>query len=612
MSSVTPPAGQFQDPSSLLDRPIEVGQLLRRGAPIVGLLLLALGLRLLGWWNYPLSPHESALASAALSVTTGGDLAPSHWSQPLPVLAAALSFFLFGPGDGAARLPSLLASLLLIGLTLRLFSKFDHRVGWSAALLSALSPTLIVASTRLNGVILLAALLSGALIILLRPFHQPRDAVLLGLLLGTLPLAHPLGWILTLLLAVILVARKQSRHRTHIALSGLATLLLVSTLFLTRPNALILFLRTSWTELWQDHLTTPLAGWPRLLTLLFSDEFPLLVLALAGVVVLVRWGQGTVQLLGVLMVSAGIFLFASAHLVGAGLLVLTLLFPAAIGLSELVQRIPLTELRNPWSSGTLTAATLTLFVAFSLYGRILDGPHGALPIWLFSLLSLGLLLLAMAWVTRSLSQQASAPWATLWLLPLSALLLLGLRNAALVNATTVYRPGTILHAGESSPGLLSSIERLRRASLDLTLFQFDPRDPTGGHGLVIVVSSEVAQPFAWYLRDFPSLTIVPGQELGSVRPDAQVVIVAPQQMTDVSSTLPHLTWQPIPYTLSAPLTLERPNWRQLFVQAINPRGWREYISFLLYRRVSFPMQPETVMLGLTPEVASQTGYPALP
>ncbi|MBO9386957.1 MAG: hypothetical protein J7453_11025, partial [Thermomicrobium sp.] len=89
---------------SLLDREIPLGAVMLRLAPWLAVLILAALPRLYGLRSYPLAPQEARLAWDASRLVAGGDLTTAGWTQPLPTALAALSFFLFGPGDGAARL----------------------------------------------------------------------------------------------------------------------------------------------------------------------------------------------------------------------------------------------------------------------------------------------------------------------------------------------------------------------------------------------------------------------------------------------------------------------------------------------------------------------------
>ncbi|MFN3336970.1 MAG: hypothetical protein ACK42I_05655, partial [Thermomicrobium sp.] len=266
--------------STVLDRELPLAGWLIRIAPWVLVLVVAFAVRLYGLRTYPLSAREAALASDAVALVTGGDLTPAGWTQPLPALLAAMSFFLFGPGDGAARLPSLLAGLMAIIGMARLQQALGRPVTLASAWLLALSPTLILASTRLDGAILLVATSLLIFTLLSQWSQELRPTLALGALVAALPLAHPLGWLLALAFALA----ANWRWRAHpgslslAATSFIATLGLTSTALLTRPQGLALFLIESWTALWHDFVRIPAAHWTRHLVLLVTDEFPMLVL----------------------------------------------------------------------------------------------------------------------------------------------------------------------------------------------------------------------------------------------------------------------------------------------------------------------------------------------
>lgn len=603
MQQTTPPQSTF------LDRELPVARWVAHGGPWAGLLGLALAVRLLGWRAFPLSPTEATLASDAATLIAGGDLSSQSWSRPLPTLAAAASFFLFGPGDGAARLPSLLAGLFTIALLARLIGSSRGKTDLPLAILLALSPTLVVASTRLDGSTLLAFALvaSGAL---LRGRLDASRVIALGIVSAFLPSSHPLGWLLLLLVAALLVARNP-RSLFPWAVSTAATLVLLSTVLLTRPAGLALFVTSSVQDLWESSISTPFDSWSRPIVLLASDEFPLAVFALLG---LVDWARRGARWSLVAVVASLFFLlaFGGGKLTAFTLLVTVLAVPASAGLRAVLTRIPVAALRRPWDLAALGTSLLVLFAFLSLLGRLLSGPTEGFLIWLLGLVSLGLVLTALLWLARLVWAQAEAAGRTLLLLPLVALGALAMRNATLANATTVDRPGTLLHVEDSSPGLRAVVNRIRLASERLTMFQFDPRDPTGGHGLGIVLHEEVAQPFAWYLRDFPNLKIESSSDLATANPTAQVIVVPPDWQADVATARPDLRWQPVPARLTPPPSLDAPQWSGLVRHVVDPRAWREYLSFLLYRRVSVLGQPSVVMVGLTPEVANEAGYPAIP
>ncbi|MCX7623922.1 MAG: hypothetical protein N2Z82_09270, partial [Thermomicrobium sp.] len=483
----------------------------------------------------------------------------------------------------------------------------------AAATLLALSPTAIVASTRADGAILLA-LLALVAATLSTSDASPARATLLGAAVAGAALAHPLGWFVVT--GVVLVAAVRTRPRAAFwvpfAAGTLVTLGLTSSLLFTRPAGFAAFLAASWSSLRHDYLAPVGTAWHRPLVLLATDEFPVLVAGITGAVLAVRGRVDRWHLwlsLAVLVLAAAL---GGGSLAASTAVTLAVGITGAFGLAASIAAVPWTSLLDRWNAATTGAVALTVFVALSLIGRLFGGPAGDTVAWLTGLVSLVLLLLVALWVVRSLWPYASAGrWIPL-VLVLLALATLASRNAMLANATTSYRPGTLLHASDASPGLVVAVDRLRRASMDLTMFQFDPRDPTGGHGLIVVVADEIGQPFAWYLRDFPNLQRVPSDRLDQAVASAQVVIVTAADQARVAALRPDLVWQPVPYRLEPPASLAAPDWRRLVLSLVDPRDWRAYVSFLLYRRVSVPTPPESILVGLSPEVAARAGYPAVP
>jgi len=599
---------------SLLDREIPLGPIMLRLAPWVALLALAALPRLYGLRSYPLAPQEARLAWDANRLVTGGDLMTAGWTQPLPTASAALAFFLFGPGDGAARLTSLLAGLASVVLAIRVGQRIDPLLGWASGILLALSPTLVVASARLDGTMLLVSLALAVAYVLLRPTPVRSSPFLLGLLLGTAPLAHPLGWVLTLGGTAFLLARWSPRGRNlaSLAAGALFIMALTSTYLLTRPDGLARFLVASWQGLVTEFLGQPFAAWSRPLVLLATEEFPILALALGGAILSIRRRTARGLLVVALLSVGTAILFGNGRASALALMVSATIFLAGYGLCQLLRAVPWSTLRHSWDSAVLGMSALAVLLGLSLIGRLLSGPQGDAFAWLAGIVSLLLLLFVTLWAIQQLWRRAIAPRRLLLVLPLLALSILASRDAMLANATTTYRPGTVLHGEDSAPGLRTTVDRLRRASMDLTMFQFDPRDPTGGHGLVIVLHDSVSQPFAWYLRDFPSLRVVSTSDLPVALADAQVIVIPPEMHAGITAARPELVWQPVPALLDVPAVLRSPPWGRLVTGIVDPRDWREYISFLLYRRIAVPNPPQTVLVGLVPEVATRAGYPAVP
>ena len=137
---------------------------------------LALGLAMVVLVLAPLGPlssnrfhgDEAVYSSWGLDIASGRDLLVSSSpvdKPPLFLYIQALSFLLFGPTEVAARLPSLVASLVSAGLIFGLGrSLYGRGVGLLAAWLWAASPfTILFAPTAFTDPLMVAWVLAGCL-----------------------------------------------------------------------------------------------------------------------------------------------------------------------------------------------------------------------------------------------------------------------------------------------------------------------------------------------------------------------------------------------------------------------------------------------------------------
>ena len=136
------------------------------------ILFLALALRLAPWGHNRFLEDEALYGYWGLQIATGADAMLDYEpvdKPPLHPYTLALSFLILGPGETAARLPSLLASVASVALVYALGRALypGPTVGLLAALLLALSPfDLLFASTAFTDSLMtawvLAALLAAA------------------------------------------------------------------------------------------------------------------------------------------------------------------------------------------------------------------------------------------------------------------------------------------------------------------------------------------------------------------------------------------------------------------------------------------------------------------
>lgn len=169
---------------------------LPEAAAWAAVILVALLPRLAALVGPPLDLEEARLALLAAEVARG--LPQAGEGSPLVTGLVALSLFLFGPLDAAARLPVLLLGLLAVGAAALWRGVLGRWGALLLGLLLALDPAAVHASVRLSGH---SAALLGALL-LVPGLASPSLLAPLGAAL--LLLAGPAGW---LGLGAVLLAR---------------------------------------------------------------------------------------------------------------------------------------------------------------------------------------------------------------------------------------------------------------------------------------------------------------------------------------------------------------------------------------------------------------------
>ncbi len=612
------PARERAEPT-VLDRRVDLTRIDREALLWTGLLGLALLVRLVGLTNYPLSPAEAQLASDGLALVRGDALSSAGQAQPLPALAAALALFLFGTSDGVIRLVPLLAGLATLLLIARLRIWLGPETALAAGLLAALSPALVATSTRLDGGSLLLLAIAATLVTAARFERQPGAgaAVMLGVSAALLPLAHPLGWLVLAALALWGLWHSGPallRHALPLLGSALGTILLASTALLSRPGGALGFLEGSLSILAREHLGAPLEGWPLVLALLATDELPATLLALAALAgalgLRIRSGEPLPQPLASLAGWTGLALLA-ALLLGDkepalyGLLALPLALLGGVGLHAALAAVDWRAARSPWDLGVTGAAAALLLALLSLLGRLLGGPGGQAATWLAGLLALLLIILGLAALTSWLWRQAARPETLFLTIPLALLLALGLRSSLLLNMTNTARPGELLTAGATSPGVRLLAERITRLSRDVTTFQADVRDPTGGHGLVIAIDPGIEQPFRWYFRDFPNVQVVPLATVGPLEPAPDVIIAPAGLEPALAATYPDAVFRAYPLRAGMPEALANPDWQAILSAPVDPWAVKRYLAYLIDRQVAAPPAPESFALGLRADLAER-------
>ena len=611
-----------------LDRRLDLSALSWEGVGWIAAALLAALVRLTQLTTWPLGADEARVATDGLALATGGTLSNDAWTHPLVVEAEGLAMFLFGPSDGVVRLVPALAGLGAIALLWPLRRWVGRGAALSAAILLALSPTLAFTARQAGAGSLLVAGSLLFLALLLHHLSQPTtlSAVATGAAAGLLLLTGPLGWVALPLTAGAGIAMAGGRHARLRDLSGLAVglllvLITLSTVLFTRPAGFSAFISGSLGTLWREHLASAGTQWWMTPLVLVADEFLLLVLAVVAVWQVLANREklpfGTARPARAILAWAAVGTVVATIVAGSGadrysLAVLPLVLAGGVGLGALVGGIDWAEVWSGRGLAFVVAVFLTFAALLSTFNTLGSTPAtSARFAWLLTLAILILLvlvplLLATVWLARRLNQPATG------LVGLAALLVLGgvtLHTGVMLGATNVNRPGEPLLIGSTAPAVERWITRIERLSADLTTFTQNVQDPTGGHGFTIVLDEEIAQPFAWYLRDFPNLRVVDADEpaTGTTPPD--VVIALPEHVPALLGE--HTDYVPRPYALTVPVppSFAQPDWGALLASLTDPAQIRHFTEFLIDRQVSNPAEPRAFALVLRSDHAERVYGP---
>jgi DNA-binding beta-propeller fold protein YncE/4-amino-4-deoxy-L-arabinose transferase-like glycosyltransferase len=621
-----------------LDRTIDLAAV--RWATVAAVLALIAGvaLRLAQLDQHALSRTEARWAYDAYRFYRGEALAPGEnfpTTAPITLIANAASFFLFGVTDATARLAGALFGIgtLLLAFGLRPFVGRPAVAGMVALL--ALSPTLVffsrtdvATSAGVFALMLVVVSLMRAGEDAVADEPRLRWAMLLGLGLGLAFASGPaaLSGLIALALGVSLsgIGGKASPARAGVRgivgsssraiallLTFVATVLTLFTHLFTSLDALegVLTTITDWGKM----LGTSASTTPGQFFLLAVGLYELLAILFALVALLghrdhdrIRVGPGLFGgwFLGALVLFS---LSSGREPQHAAYVTLPLLLLGGIGLGETVARVdPVGRMgARGWAFVGVALGAVISLLALAVLASRLDDASDTRQAWvdlLFVLMVVFIPFLATAlYIARGDREVTGESRAGGWVLLVAAIVLgaVGLRAAtqlSFANADT----STELLAQETSTGAVEPlVERLRRLSLDNTRTEGTIEDPTGGHGLSIAIDRRVAQPFAWYFRDFPNLMIAANGQAASTGAE---IVIAPDDTGYVDggyAAQPYNTANRVPGAYTAP------DIGNILNGIFNPSRWRDTLDYLLYRDLATPAAPASVVVGLTGELAGQ-------
>ncbi len=610
--------GEF---TSVLDRPLSFASLSWFSLGWVAIATVAFLMRIVGYSALPLSFNEASLASNALSIVQGGTIPAAAGQAPLPTALTALALFLFGSSDGIVRIVPLLASLGSIALVWWLGRWIGRGPALATVALIAISPTFVQTSRNASagGLLIFTSLLALAAGLSWLDRDSGGAAVLFGIGAALVVMSDPLGWIALPIVVVALLILSSERNVSPrslvpVALGALASVVIVSTSLFVHPSGFSDFFRESLRALWDQHVAHAGQEWHLAFFQITIDETVSLGLAILAIIFAWRARSDDRPrdlLVPGLLVWTALGLICGSILGGKNvplytLTALPLLLLAGVGLDALVNHVRWSDVRTPRGLLFVTAVPITFFAALSTYGLLASDIGTDAAAWIFTFILVAIVifapLLALSiWIGRSMPVQA---WALVGLFVALLLAGTGLRAAALLQSQTASRPGEPLTVGDSTPAVGTTVKQILAVSRDMTTFSQDARDPTGGHGLSVAVDSTIAQPFAWYFRDFPVLQIVKPNEQYPASNPPQVVFMRPDHPTILASTEGRLQRTMTLSTVGS-RTLSNPDWGDLLSAVIHPDRWERFPHFLIDRSVAHPSAPTNFVLSLRQDVVTQ-------
>lgn len=575
-------------------------------------LMLAAALRLPELDRWALSAPEADVALAARNMVLGNDYPVNLLGAPALMEWTALYLFSGASVDTVARMGTVVMGIASVALILALGRWLGQWQALAAALLTALSPSLIVAGRRLDGGALLVCFSLLLLLALLRAREQQGFfwPGLAGIAAGVLLMAGPLGLPALLLVALafyLLAGPAKAPPRGSwiaAALGLLGTVVLLGTVLLTRPRALPESLAETFRLLWNDHLGALGERFYMPAFNLILNE-PLLI-ALGAVALAVSRRAPRTRALAVWSLAAFLFasLFNGAEPAAYALVALPLVLLAGQGLVMVVERMARLEGRSREAVIYGLFIILLGFAFLSLAGLV-TGPvqRSTSDTVARFVLVVGVAVIPLGLGLAMLGRRLAG--ARLWLLLTTALLVLvalTARSAVLSVTERPGEPGDPLAAGVSGSDIPIVVSVLGKISRDLTIQERDARDPTGGHGLRIAIDEQIAQPFAWYFRDYHNAVVFdPAVELPPS--DAQVIVL--DDTRDPATLVPGLSGQFYVFDYGTPPLFASPSWGDIAAGVFDLNGWRRFGDLLLNRALSEPAEPRWFQLYAAPAVAER-------
>lgn len=562
--------------------------------------------------RWAFSPEEGAIALAARNLVRGASIPDDMLGQPFVIEWVALFMFLGDTTLSVARVSMAVAGIIAILGVLVLRPLLGALPAALAALLLAFSPTFISASRTLDGGVLtitLSILVFAAALQVLRGrglVYPALTGIALALLLLTGPIGLPAA-ALTFIGIYLTFDDEELPDRSQWLVMGAGfavAYVLFSSAMLTQPSSIYESRLESLSMLWNDHITNIGDGLQLALWNLLLNEPLILLLAIAGFV----WGRQLqlVRALGSWAVVNFVIISLLGD-VGPGGFALTILplgLLAGFGAVGLFERLIGARSRLAWSGIFVGSLVILTFAFISLAGLASPSSEESTSETIVRFLLIAIVvLIPVGYLIVKAGERLEGIRIALTVAT-AVLIIGGVGVRAAVLSTTEWQgaPGNLLTAPAMGDDIPVVIDRIHRISRDLTRTERDARMPVGGIGLRIALDEEIEQPFAWYFREYPNLTIFdPEQE--SVPEGTQVVILAGSR--DPAEAAPGFPGASYVYQYDEPDYIDDPSWADLAGDIFGLDGWRDFFGFMLNRETNQPVPASEFHLQAIPLIAER-------
>ena len=356
--------------------------------------------------------------------------------------------------------------------------------------------------------------------------------------------------------------------------------------------------------MWNEHIANIGDGLQLNLLNVIINEPLLLLLAIVGVI----WkresslviGLGSWALVSFVLIS----LLGNTGPGGFGLTVIPIGLLAGIGAVELFHRLRSASDHKVWASAFTASLIVLTFAFISLAGLAnpVEGRSTSETVVRFILIAIVVLLPTGVLLVRVAERLPGQRVALVLLTAVALISGITLRSAILSVTEWPGEPGNLLTSRPMGDDIPVIVDRIGRISRDLTRTERDARMPVGGVGLRIALDERIEQPFAWYFREYPNLTVF--DPSNAVIPEGtQLAIIAGNR--DPAQVTPGMPGATYIYQYNEPGYIDDPDWARLAGDIFALQGWRDFFSFVLNRDTSQPVPASEFHLQAIPLIADR-------